>query len=178
MRDAADELALDDQRIDDPAAVVDHDVAQDADAAGLDVDLDLDRVTAAAIGQRVRQEVLHALQTRLELARHGVARHAGHRFGELAQRHPAAGRARDLDPAVADLEILPTLASSRCAATFSAFSRTATAARCTAEPAVIGLPAGEAALAVRDDGGVAGDHRHGVAARRRTARRRSAPARC
>src|SRR5216684_10976 len=36
VRRAAEELALDDHRIDDAAAVVDHDVAQDTHAAGLD----------------------------------------------------------------------------------------------------------------------------------------------
>ena len=136
VRRAADELSFHDHRIDDAAAVVDHDIAQDAHAAGLDIDLDLDRMAAAAIGQRVRQEALHAFEPGLELARHGIAGHAGHRFGDFAQRQPAARRAGDLDPPVAQSRDRSTLASKRCAATCSALSRTATAARWTAEPAV------------------------------------------
>ena len=105
MRGAADELPLDDHRIDDPAAVVDHDVAQDAHAAGLDVHLDLDGMASATIGEGAWQEALHVFEPRLELAGHGVAGHAGYRFGHLAQRKPAAGRAGDLDPAVAQCKV-------------------------------------------------------------------------
>ena len=44
MRNAAVDLALDDLRIDPAAGILDRDIAQDGDAAGLDVDLDLDDV--------------------------------------------------------------------------------------------------------------------------------------
>src|SRR5262249_55248020 len=97
VRGAADELPLDDHRIDDPAAVVDQDVAQDAHAAGLDVHLYLDGMASSTIGEGAWQEALHVFEPRLELAGHGIAGHAGYRFGHLAQRKPAAGRAGDLD---------------------------------------------------------------------------------
>ncbi len=136
MRRAADDLALDDHRIDDAAAVVDDDVAQNAHAAGLDVDLDLDRVAAAAIGERARQEALHAFEPRLELApaSHSRARPTPPRRPRAGSaRCPARRRSRCGRRALRDRR---DAASSRWAATSSAFSRTATAARCTAEPAV------------------------------------------
>src|SRR5262249_30824947 len=105
VRSAADELPLAYHRMDDAAAIVDHDVAQDAHAAGLDVHLDLDGVASSAISERTRQEALHVFEPRLELARHGIAGHAGYRFGDLAQRKSAPGRAGDLDPAVAQRKI-------------------------------------------------------------------------
>ena len=158
VRDAADELALDDHRIDDAAAVVDHDIAQDAHAAGLDVDLDLDGMAANAIGERGRHEALHAFEPRLEIARHGIAGHARHRFGDFAQREPAAGRAGDLDAPVAHLQI--------ARARLQQMSRDRQRLLAHGDRRHVhrgaggdGLPAGEAALAVGDDRGVAGDDR-------------------
>src|SRR5580704_3166722 len=42
--DAAMDLALDDLRIDPAAGILDRDIAQDGDAAGLDINLDFDDV--------------------------------------------------------------------------------------------------------------------------------------
>ena len=109
-------------------AVVDHDIAQDAHAAGVDIDLELHRVTAQTVGERRRNEVLHAFETRLESARQRIAGHAGHRFSDHPQRHAAARYAGDLDAAVAHFEIGGTCLQ-QMAATASAFSRTAMAAR-------------------------------------------------
>src|SRR5262249_57449147 len=104
----ADELSLDDHGIDDPTAVVDDDIAQDAHAAGLDIHLDLDGMAPAAIGERARQEALHVLEPRLESAGHGIAGHPGYRFGNLTQREPAARCASNLDAAIAQLEVADT----------------------------------------------------------------------
>ena len=75
MCHAADDLAFDDHWIDQAAGVVDHDVAQDADTAGFDIDLDFDGMAAKPVGERWRNEVLQALQTRLEIAGHELCKH-------------------------------------------------------------------------------------------------------
>ena len=157
----ADQLAFDDHRIDQAAAIVDDDVAQNAHAAGFSVDLHLDRMAPHAVGQRIRQERLQAFQSRLEVPRHRIAGHAGNRFGDLTQRHAAARSADNFDAAVTQFEVLD-----------SGFEEM----RGNAEHLLAhgdrrhmhggagghGLPAGKAALPVRNDGGVAGHHRHGI----------------
>src|SRR5262249_60891740 len=85
------------------ALVVTHAVARGAPAAGLDVPLALAGVASPAVGERARQEALHAFEPWLELAGHGVAGHAGDCFGDLAQGKPAARRAGNFDPPVAQL---------------------------------------------------------------------------
>src|SRR5262249_3781528 len=153
---AADELSFDDHRIDDPAAVVDDDVAQDGDAAGLDVNLDLDGMGSAAIGERTRQEALHVLESGFELAGHGIAGHAGHRFGDLAHREPGAGRAGNLDAPVAQLEIAYAdlqEVGRDFERLFAPLDRGEMHRRARGH----GLPAGEAALAMGNDGGIAGN---------------------
>ena len=88
---------------------------------------------------------------------HGIAGHTGYRFGDLTQRKAAARRAGNLDPAVAHFEIghaylqqvgcdlerlLPHLHGGEM--------HRGTRGR--------GLPAGEAALAMGNDSGIAGNH--------------------
>ena len=83
LRDAAVDLALDDHRVDDVAAVVDRDVLLQIDAAGLGVDLDHrdvraerpDEVGRIEVGDRF-EPLLHAL---------GQARAVGGE-GDLAHR--------------------------------------------------------------------------------------------
>ena len=70
VRHAAHDLSLRDHGIDDAPAIVDHDIAQDAYAAGLDIHLDLDRVTGSAVGEGARLKALHAFEPGVELARH------------------------------------------------------------------------------------------------------------
>ena len=127
-------------------------------AAGLDIDLDLDRVAAAAIGERVRQEALHAFEPGLELSRHGIAGNAGDRFGDFAQRQPAPGRAGDLDAPVAQFEV----AHAHLQEMRGDLERLLAHRDCREMHRGAGghgLAAGEAALAVGDDRGVAGGDR-------------------
>src|SRR4029077_11993548 len=84
------------------------DVTQDAYATGFHIDVNLDRVTAHAIGERTRQEVLQALKPGLEFSRHGVAGHAGDGFGNFAEREAAARGADDLDATIPQVEVLDT----------------------------------------------------------------------
>ena len=46
-------LAVDHHRIDQRAGILQRDIAQDAHAAGLDIDLDLGDVTGIGIGERI-----------------------------------------------------------------------------------------------------------------------------
>ena len=158
VRDAADELTLDDHRIDGSAAVVDHDVAQDAHAAGPDVDLDLHSVTAKAIGQRGRDEVLRAFQPRLEIAGHGIAGHARHRFGDRLERDAGAWHAGHVDAAVLELQVLRAgLQEMRCdrQRLFTHGDRRHVDRRACGD----GLAAGKATLSMRDHRRVAGHDR-------------------
>ena len=161
MRCAAGELSFHDHRIDDPAAVVDHDIAQNTHAAGLDIHLHLDGVASPAIGKRVRQEALHAFEPGLELARHRIAGNARHGFGDFAQRQPAPRRAGDLDPPVAQLEV----AHAHLQQVGGDLERLVADCDCREMDRGAGrhgLAAGEAALTVGDDRGVAGGNRDAV----------------
>src|SRR5262245_19180669 len=63
-------LALDDRRVDDDAAVLDDDVAQDRDLAGLDVHLNVRRMCAAGESARVgRNEAARELESGLNSGR-------------------------------------------------------------------------------------------------------------
>src|SRR5262249_36673580 len=123
--------------------------------------LELDGVASPSVGERGWQETLHACEPRLELARHGIARHARHSFGDLAQRQSAAWRAGDFDASIAQLEVahadfqevrgdLERLVADR--------------ACCEVHRRSCGhrLSAGESALAIGDDGRVAGRDGDGV----------------
>ena len=57
MRDAAMDLPVDDQRIDQGAGILQRDIAQDAHLAGLDIDLDLGGVARIGVGERVGAEM-------------------------------------------------------------------------------------------------------------------------
>ena len=108
--------------------------------------------------QDARQEALRALQARLEVAGHRIAGHASDRLRDLAQRHAAAGCAFDLDPAVAQREI------AGCGLQHEGgdCQRLVThglGGHMDGGTRGDGLPAGEPALAVGDDGRVARDHR-------------------
>ena len=89
-----------------------------------------------AVGERVRQKALARFRApaRTCPAWHSRARPTPPPRSRAASgRSPARRRSRRGRRAVRGR---PALASRRCAATLSAFSRTATAAMCTAEPAV------------------------------------------
>jgi hypothetical protein len=81
LYDPAMDLALEQERVDGAAEVVDHSVALDYDAAGIGVDFDLDNV--AAVGERLswRYAVMLCIQTRLHAHRQfrGIARRLRHR---------------------------------------------------------------------------------------------------
>ena len=57
LRDAADHLAVDDQRIDHPTAILDHQIAQDRDRAGADIHLDHRGVQAVGEAARIGRAI-------------------------------------------------------------------------------------------------------------------------
>ena len=77
LHDAAVDLALEQQRIDGAAEIVDHGVALDGDGAGIGIDLDLDDVAAVGKGLRRRHADMGGIEP---------GRHAGRQFFRIARR--------------------------------------------------------------------------------------------
>ena len=105
LRDAAVLLAGDEHRVDDRAAVVDRDVAQQLDAAGVGVDLD-DRDVRRRTGTTTTAGVEVELVRELRFHALGPARGVLHRGRELGPRQRARGHAGDLETAVADHDVV------------------------------------------------------------------------
>ena len=103
--DAAVLLALDEQRVEDRAAVVDGDVADDADLTGVEVDLDDGDVGAERERRVALVEVVLGGEDAGELA---VAEHPGRRVGgapgEVGPRQRAGRHAGDADRAGVDVD--------------------------------------------------------------------------
>ncbi len=155
LRHAAVDLALDDHRVDQVPAVVDHGVPEDLDLRRQRVGLDDHRVHAGGERRPLGRVEVLALEPRLlvlgdrrlarvadgELGRHlgrlveGVAQRVGqHR--DRAERDRRVGRAPDRHHAVDDLEVVlgrPRARRPRSAATFS---RARVAARWIADPLI------------------------------------------
>src|SRR5580700_6471448 len=114
-------------------------------------------MTTHAISECARQEVLETLKSRFKFSWHGVARHAGDRFRNLADREAAARSADDLDAAIPQFEILDTRLQEMCSYT-EHFLAHGERRKVYGGSGSNGLPAGEATLTVRDDCGVTRDH--------------------
>src|SRR5262249_57512470 len=88
LRNPAVYLALDDRRVDDDAAVLDDDVAQDRDLAGLDVHLNVRRMCAAGESARVgRNEAARELESGLNSGRKQM-RLVQRAPRDVSHRHP------------------------------------------------------------------------------------------
>ena len=135
-RDAAVLLALDEQRVEDRAAVVDRDVAHDPHLAGVEVDLDGGDVAA----ERERGIALVEVAGRAEHAGHAAV--AGDRRRARPTRRassphdsaPAGTPATPTVPASVSTTMSATSASSRWAARRLALSTSASVAWWTADP--------------------------------------------
>src|SRR5947208_11566740 len=81
LDDPAMDLALEQQRIDGAAEIVDDGVALDYDAAGIGIDLDLGDVAAVGEGLSWRYAVMRRVEPRLHARRQfrGIARRLRHR---------------------------------------------------------------------------------------------------
>ena len=159
VHDAARDLALDDHRVDLPAAVAHDHIAQDPHRAGGRIDLDLHRVRGVAVGEAAGHEVGGLLQPRLS------------RLQPLGQR--VAGDAGRLARNVAEPD-RHVAASTRTSpsSSSSCFDRRPEQPGCDPQcrlahalcgnvhgvAGVDGLPAGEPAVTHRHVGGIAGDH--------------------
>ena len=157
MGDAAVDLALDDQRIDAAACILDRDIARNRDAAGLDVDFDLDDVTGVAIGELVDAKARAGFEAGLDALRKAVTRRALEHAREIAELDGKLRCADDANLAVDDFKIL-----------FGGFQHVASELerfrrhRCRRDldrgAGGNRLPAGEAAQPERRGRGVAGNH--------------------
>ena len=88
LHHAAMALALDQQRIDDRAEVVDHGVPHHLDPAGVGIDLDLGDM--AAVGEGRRRRLVHVADVE----------RVGHALGQLHAAAQALGQLHDADAAV------------------------------------------------------------------------------
>ena len=177
LRDAAVDLALDDHRVDQVAAVVDDGVLEDRDLGGLRVGLDDHGVHAGGERRALGRVEVLALQARLVVLGHRrlarvADRELGGRLGRLvegvAQR---VGQHRDRAEVDRRCRARPSptrrrrrsrgrprSASSASAAIRSAFSLARLAARWIGRAAHHRGARGERADGVRHPAGVAGDH--------------------
>ena len=73
VRDTANDLSLDDHRVDQAAGVVDHEVTGDPDSAGADIHVDLDDMHAVTVSEARGQEVDGGFQSRRHVLRPRVA---------------------------------------------------------------------------------------------------------
>jgi hypothetical protein len=89
LGDAALDLALGQERVDDGAAIVDDGIAVDRDRPGVGIDLDLADMAAVRKARQIRREAAGALQADPELRRqaHRDERHLRH----LQDRHRPVG---------------------------------------------------------------------------------------
>src|SRR5262245_30278737 len=81
LHDPAMDLALEQERVDGAAEIVDDRVALDCDHAGIGFDFDLDNVTAVGEGLSWRYAVMRRVEPRLHACRQfrGIARRLRHR---------------------------------------------------------------------------------------------------
>ena len=90
LRDPAGDLDLHERGVHDATAVVDGHIAQDPDAAAIDVDLDDGQVRAVGERPRLRIREMHRrIQAGLETFQLGAAK--VHRAGEVGERQAAVG---------------------------------------------------------------------------------------
>ena len=94
LYDPAMDLALEQERVDGAAEIVDDRVALDCDAAGIGIDLDLGDVAAVGEGLSWRYAVMRRVQPRLHSRRQfrGIARRLRHR--ENVEAEIGAGHAK------------------------------------------------------------------------------------
>jgi len=105
VRGAAMDLAVDDHRIDNTAAVVGDDEIDHGYAAGLHVDFHLHHGAAAGIGHLIDNQMLGRLHAGLDTAGQRIARRPRHRMSDLPERHRHVGHALDSDAVALDFEI-------------------------------------------------------------------------
>ena len=103
LGDSADDLAVDDQRIDERSGVAHDRVLQDSYGQRFAVDLHHDDVHSAGECGPRREEVVRRFETWRHAIRQGLAR--GSCAGELTQADPPTGRPTNLHPAVDKLQI-------------------------------------------------------------------------
>ena len=106
VRGAADQLAVDDHRVEDAAAIVRQDVAEDPHSAGLYIDLDLRHRRSVGVGRLVDDQVLGGLHAGLDAAGQGVSRRAGDGVRHLAEADLHVRHALDPDLPPDDLEVV------------------------------------------------------------------------
>ena len=104
MHHAAVHLAFDDQRVHQPAAVLERDVAQDLHAAGGGIHLHLARMERMRVGHLIGLPVHARLEPRLDARRQRIARHASQEARDGAQLHSPIGAA-DAHFAIGELEV-------------------------------------------------------------------------
>ena len=97
------DLALDDERVDQPPRVAGGDVVDDLDPPGLALDVDDGHVHPAREGWPRRQEIVRGLEAGAHAFRQRRAGRARER--ELAEREPAVRSSDDADDSVGELEI-------------------------------------------------------------------------
>ncbi len=83
MRDSAARLAVDDHGIHLHAVIVQREIAQDADLAGFDIDLDLGHMTSIGISEVIDAEGGARFQSRIEARWEAIARPAAQGPREL-----------------------------------------------------------------------------------------------
>ena len=137
LRHAPVDLALDDDRIDDLAAVVGDDVAQETYGARADVDLHVSDVHRARVGHGRLMMIHGGFEVRRDRRGPREGRERG--LDHAAERHARAGRAADGRDAVADLDVLRRRPRARAAAAACSFSRTWRAATWIELPALTAL---------------------------------------
>jgi len=99
-------LPVDDARIDDAAAIVDHDVAQHLDAASVDVDLDFAGVRAVVVRHRLGHVIAGGFEARRRALGQRKTRRRLQRARDLAIGQRARGIAAVREHAGLDLDIL------------------------------------------------------------------------
>ena len=82
VRHTALDLAVDDQRVDDAAAIMRHAITHDHDPAGLRIDFDFNNMRAVGISGLGWLERMFRVESRLETLRH---RDAGHPVGNTTK---------------------------------------------------------------------------------------------
>ena len=105
LHDAAAELLVHQHRIDDPAAILDDEMLQHLDEAGLDVDLQ--RTALDAVGEGERIALWREMMAHGELGLRARRQRVGAEIGDardLGDRHPLVSRAGVDDLAIDDVE--------------------------------------------------------------------------
>src|SRR5258707_1251473 len=106
MDESADDLGFDDHGVDYAAGVVDHRIAENTNGKNNNVDLDFHPLTTHAVNDRAWNGILHALESRLEISRHRIARYARHRLRNGFERHARTRHAGHVDAAILQFQIV------------------------------------------------------------------------